>query len=86
MSVWVYVLQSTTSGRLYVGITGNLRRRLAEHNGGHCRSTRTERPWRVVHKEPFQDHASARLREKFLKSGQRREWLKVLLADRLPPL
>ncbi|MEX1194357.1 MAG: GIY-YIG nuclease family protein [Dehalococcoidia bacterium] len=35
----VYVLRSNKDGRLYTGVTGDLRRRLAEHNRGIVRST-----------------------------------------------
>ena len=84
-SVWVYVLQSETTDRLYVGITADLRRRMAEHNGGHSRSTCAGQPWCIVHKESFQNHTSARVREKFLKSGQGREWLSGVLSQKSAP-
>ncbi len=32
MTYWVYILQSETSGRYYIGHTDNLARRLTEHN------------------------------------------------------
>jgi predicted GIY-YIG superfamily endonuclease len=46
----VYVLRSRSSGRTYVGIALDVRRRLAQHNGklpGGAKSTRAGRPWRV---------------------------------------
>ena len=51
-SKWtVYVLQSAAIKRTYVGITTDLNRRLAQHNGerpGGARSTRAGRPWAVA--------------------------------------
>lgn len=47
----VYVLRSTVRERTYVGITIDLERRLAEHNGerpGGASSTRVGRPWAVA--------------------------------------
>jgi putative endonuclease len=51
MTPWhVYVLVSADGGRTYVGITCDLPRRLAQHNGdrpGGAKSTRAGRPWSV---------------------------------------
>jgi predicted GIY-YIG superfamily endonuclease len=46
----VYVLVSADGGRTYVGVTSDLPRRLAQHNGerpGGAKSTRAGRPWSV---------------------------------------
>jgi putative endonuclease len=70
--VIVYVLQGET--KRYVGITNNLDRRLAEHISGHTKSAQVIGQFKLLHTEEFPDHASARKREKFLKSGQGREF------------
>ncbi|MEL6344777.1 MAG: GIY-YIG nuclease family protein [Myxococcota bacterium] len=47
----VYVLRSTQLNRTYVGITVDIERRLAQHNGdlrGGARATRAGRPWEVA--------------------------------------
>jgi putative endonuclease len=74
--VTVYVLQGET--KRYVGITNNLSRRLAEHRSGHTKSAQVIGPFKLLHTEEFPDHISARKREKFLKSGQGREFLNSL--------
>ena len=44
-AVWyVYILRSDTDGKLYVGSTADLKRRLREHNERECDSTRHRRP------------------------------------------
>ena len=51
MSWRVYVLYSERLERTYVGITTDLDRRLAQHNGeknGGARATRAGRPWTVA--------------------------------------
>ncbi|MBP6506579.1 MAG: GIY-YIG nuclease family protein [Opitutaceae bacterium] len=70
--VTVYILQGEK--RRYVGITNDLLRRLREH-AGSSHSGRLIGKFTVLHTEEFGSHAEARVREKFLKSGQGREWL-----------
>ena len=72
----VYVIESLNDGRYYVGMTENLEERLKYHNSGRVKSTKGYRPWRLIHKEEFPDWASAREREKYLKSGYGKQWLK----------
>jgi len=74
--VTVYVLQGKT--KRYVGITNNLTRRLAEHKSGHTKSAQVIGQFKLLHTEEFPNHISARKREKFLKSGQGREFLNNL--------
>jgi putative endonuclease len=83
MVCWVYVLRDA-KGRNYVGITARLRRRIGEHNAGRRRGDRGRGPFTLVYKEACEDHPSARAREKFLKSGAGRTWLKQRLADDQP--
>ena len=71
----VYVLMNRDR-RLYIGLTNSLERRLEEHRKGYHRSTKSYRPYRLVHKEIFDLRVDARKREKYLKSGEGREWLK----------
>ncbi len=76
-STWfVYALRSRKDGALYVGMTSNLERRLAEHNHGYNRSTVSRGPFELIHSEACESHMEARQREKFLKSGKGREILK----------
>ncbi|MBL7927990.1 MAG: GIY-YIG nuclease family protein [Bacteroidia bacterium] len=79
---FVYVLKSDKDGRLYVGMTSNLDRRLSEHINGNVFSTKGYRPWKLVFHEHFPSRDSARKREKYLKSGSGKEWLKKKF---LPP-
>ena len=81
----VYVLRSESSGKLYIGQTGNFPKRLSEHHAGTARYTRGRGPWQLVHTEEFSTRALAMRREKFLKSGKGREELKGLLAGRAGP-
>ena len=77
----VYVLQSQSTGILYIGQTANLDRRLQEHQAGDARYTRGRGPWTPVYKEEYPTRSEAMKREKYLKSGVGREFLKDLLTD-----
>ena len=74
--MFVYVLRSSKDGRLYVGMSHDIEQRLKDHNAGRTKSTKGYRPWELVHKEAFPDRETARKREKYLKSGYGKQWLK----------
>ncbi|MBN2269055.1 MAG: GIY-YIG nuclease family protein [Sedimentisphaerales bacterium] len=71
--VTVYVLQG--ANKRYVGITNKVARRLAEHRSGRTKGAQVIGQFRLLHREEYPDYASAREREKFLKSGRGREFL-----------
>jgi putative endonuclease len=71
----VYVLEST-DGRRYTGHTNDLERRLLEHNTGVCRTTSRSTGWHVVHAEDYRTRADAIRRERWLKTGTGRDYLK----------
>ena len=75
MKEWVYVIKSLKTNYTYVGITNSIERRLIEHNNGYNKSTRSYAPFALLLKEEYFDKKSARIREKFLKSGKGREFL-----------
>jgi putative endonuclease len=70
-------------GKLYIGQTRDLPFRLHQHNDpAHTLTKTTKRfrgPWTIVHSETFLSRSAALAREKALKSGQGRLWLKHLL-------
>jgi putative endonuclease len=71
----VYVLESTDARKRYVGITNDLERRLKEHQSKATKGGQLLGTFIVLHVEKCVNHSEARKREKFLKSGQGREWL-----------
>lgn len=74
----VYAISSKVKPYIYVGMTTDLDRRLREHNGGKSRTTRPYRPFKLIHTEVFSPRLEARAREKQLKSGYGKEFLKQL--------
>lgn len=73
---WVYVIKSCDKNYTYAGISNNIERRLGEHNNGYNKSTKPYAPFKTLFVEKCPDRKSARKREKFLKSGKGREFLK----------
>ncbi len=59
-------------------MTNDLERRIAEHNNGENKSTKAYRPFKLIYSETFPDRISARAKEKYLKSGIGKEFLKML--------
>jgi hypothetical protein len=45
---WLYGIQSELSGRIYIGQTDLLLRRIEEHNAGRVKSTIDQRPWNII--------------------------------------
>lgn len=75
---FVYAIQSEKNGKIYVGFSSNLQRRLFEHNHGYVFSTKGYRPWCLIYKEQIINRKEARIKEKYFKSGIGKEYLKSI--------
>ena len=71
----VYVLRSG-DGRLYKGLTNNIKRRLAEHLKGKTRTTSRMDGLQLVYSESFDNKSEARKREIYFKTAAGRRYLK----------
>src|SRR5438034_9153398 len=84
MSYFVYVLLNP-QGKLYVGQSDDVPRRLSQHNDPGYRGTlHTKRhpgPWQLVHQEEFPTRSEAMRRERELKSSRGREWIRRQRAE-----
>lgn len=73
----VYVLYSDRSNRLYIGFSSAIIERFHWHNEFSRKGyTVRYRPWKIVHVEFYNSKKEAMDREKQLKGGQGREWIK----------
>lgn len=77
--VFVYVIQSLLNKAYYIGISKDVEKRLLEHNKGKTRSTKERKPFKLIHKEKFNNYKEARLREIELKSFKGGNSFKELL-------
>ena len=55
-----------------------MERRINEHQSGKNKTTKLYRPYKVILIEQFETRVKARMREKYLKSGIGKEFLKTL--------
>jgi len=76
---FVYVLRSEVNGRLYTGSAVDPDLRLEQHNTGKSKYTKSTRPFKLVYKEEYNTRSDAVRRERFLKTGKGREFLKKKL-------
>lgn len=72
---YVYALQSTRDGNLYVGFTKNLRNRLKQHNSGSVDSTKNRKPLNLIYYEACINKDDAVKREKYLKTTYGKRYL-----------
>jgi putative endonuclease len=76
---YVYILQSKKNGKLYIGKTSDLKRRVKEHNAGQNLSTKSYTPWDLIFYEAYTEHEDVNRREKYLKTTQGRQTIKRML-------
>lgn len=83
--MWLYIMASKRNGTLYLGVTGDLLRRVYEHKT-HAVAGFTDKydVTRLVHYEAFADPESAFRRQKNIKRWPRR-W-KIALIEKDNPL
>jgi len=64
---YVYILKSFKDGKLYIGYTDNLRRRIAEHKKRNVFNTKYRLPLELVYYEAYKNIDDAKSREKSFK-------------------
>ena len=80
MFTFVYILQSKHQpDHYYVGMTTDLKARLATHNQGEVRSTARYRPWIINTAIAFRDRERATAFERYLKTASGRAFSKKRL-------
>ena len=74
-----YILKSIKSSKYYIGATEDIGERFRRHNAGLVRSTKSDRPWKLIHVEDFIDFRDARKREFQIKSWKSRAAIEKLI-------
>jgi len=78
---YVYVLESSSDGKRYVGMTADLRRRFQKHQTGKNPATAPRRPFSLIYYEAGRSYVDARNREKYFKTTAGRRSLAKRLRD-----
>jgi putative endonuclease len=71
MPAYLYILR-LKSGQLYIGSTTNLDQRYKDHRSGKaCRTTKIDRPQKLLYSEEYDSFSNARKREAKIKRWTR---------------
>ncbi|HAO81236.1 MAG TPA: endonuclease [Candidatus Veblenbacteria bacterium] len=73
---YVYIMFSEVNGDIYIGSTANVEARLARHNSGKVRSTKGNRPWRLLEIHEYDTRVGAMRMERYFKTHQQRELIR----------
>lgn len=73
---YVYLLESQKDQGWYIGYTGDLRERISEHNRRTSKSTKSRVPFKLLYYEACLNKEDAKAREKYLKTGMGRRFLR----------
>jgi putative endonuclease len=78
---YVYVLLSLKDNKYYTGYTSDLMKRIELHNKGMVISTKLRRPLILIYWEGCLNQQDATRREKYLKSGNGKIYIKSRLRN-----
>ena len=73
---YVYVIRSLSSDYWYTGVTSDLRKRFSQHHEGSAGWTKRHRPYELIYYEACRNRDDATAREKYLKTGMGKRYLK----------
>ncbi|TSD02120.1 MAG: putative endonuclease [Parcubacteria group bacterium Athens0714_25] len=77
---YAYLLECQNDNSWYIGYTNDLKTRVNDHQRGYgCRTTSLKKNWKLIYYEAYLNKADAVGREKFLKGGSGRTYLKKQL-------
>ena len=79
LAFFLYIVQSTTTEKFYIGSAADVPTRVAEHNRGQSPYTRGRGPWTLVYQEEYETLSEARRRERQLKSWKSHRSLQGLV-------
>ena len=77
---FTYILQSQTTGKLYIGQTEDLQARLERHHRGMSPYTRNKGPWEILYYFTFETRAEALNMEKKLKNFKNPDKVRAFIA------
>ena len=76
MPFYTYLLISEKDKKWYTGCTSNLKKRIAEHNSSQKFPMMFRKPFKLIYYEVCLNSKDAFAREKYLKSGMGKRYLK----------
>ena len=80
---YVYVLLSLKDRKFYIGFSGDLKRRLKEHQAGKNISTKSRLPLKLLYYEAHLSKSDVLRRESYFKTTKGKSSLRQMLRDSL---
>jgi len=74
--LYTYVIKSKKDNKYYTGSTADLRKRFREHNQNKVTSTKNRGPFELIYYEACVNREDAFTRERYLKTGMGKRYLK----------
>jgi putative endonuclease len=78
---FVYIIESSSSGKWYYGYAHDLIQRLESHNAGKNISTAGRGPWSYIFQRPFASDKEARSFENYLKKSRNKHYLRTKFSE-----
>ncbi len=78
---YTYILFSVKDNMMYTGYTKDLKKRIEQHYNGDVQATMNRRPLQLIYYEACLNQQDATRREKYLKSGNGKRYLKNRLRN-----
>jgi len=69
------------NNKFYVGYSDDIERRVAQHNSGRNKSTKSGVPWELKYQEQFDDRTTAMNREKEIKDKKSKRYIEWLISS-----
>jgi putative endonuclease len=80
---WVYIIHNPITDRYYIGYSEDPDKRLAQHNEGINKSTKSGAPdWEIIYKEDFPTRSEALRREKSIKARKSKKFIESLVTSK----
>ena len=80
MPYYVYILQSESTGRYYIGQTEHLEERVRYHQSNYSKAIKNRGPWKLLHFEEFPTRGNAMKRENYIKRQKDRLFIERLVS------
>ncbi len=81
---YTYILQSTTSGRLYIGQTNNLEDRIFRHNTNLNKATKGKGPWVLLYAKTFETRSESVHLETTIKAWKSKKYILQWIDEQQP--
>jgi putative endonuclease len=79
---YVYLLENQNDRSWYIGYSADLKKRIEQHlSGNGAQTTKRKRNWSLIYYESYKNMQDAKGRERFLKSGSGRKYLRKQLLN-----